>query len=134
VRILVLDDEPIVGKRLKPALEKSGYEVDVVERGADALRLIDERPYDVVVTDVRMEGVDGLDVLRHVRQHSARTLVIMITGYATVDVARDALTHGAFDFIAKPFKLDDLRAAIARAVARLEEGPAQAAGKPPSEG
>jgi DNA-binding NtrC family response regulator len=134
IRILVLDDEPIVGKRLKPALEKSGYEVDVVERGADALRLIDAAPYDVVVTDIRMEGVDGLDVLRHARERSPRTLVIMITGYATVDVARDALTHGAFDFIAKPFKLDDLRAAIVRAVARLEETPPAAGGDGPPAG
>ena len=118
--ILVLDDEPIVGKRLKPALAKSGYDVDVVESGAAALKLIDERSYDIVVTDIRMEGVDGLDVLRHVRARAPRTLVIMITGFATVEVARQALTMGAFDFIAKPFKLDDLRSTILRAAAKLE--------------
>jgi DNA-binding NtrC family response regulator len=117
--ILVLDDESIVGKRLKPALEKSGYFVDVVETGAEAIRLLDERAYDIVVTDIRMEGLDGMDVLRHVRARSPRTVVIMITGYATVEVAREALTMGAFDFIAKPFKLDDLRAAIERAAAKL---------------
>jgi DNA-binding NtrC family response regulator len=117
--ILVLDDEPIVGKRLRPALAKSGYEVDVVETGADAIRLIDERLYDIVVTDIRMEGVDGIAVLRHALARSPRTLVIMITGYATVEMAREALTIGAFDFIAKPFKLDDLRAVIARAAAKL---------------
>ncbi len=121
LRILVLDDEPIVGKRLRPALAKAGHEVDVVATGAEALAAIDERRYDIVVTDIRMEGVDGLDVLRHVRARSPRTLVIMITGFATVDVARDALTTGAFDFIAKPFKLDDLRAAILRAAATLEQ-------------
>ena len=117
--ILVLDDEPIVGKRLRPALAKSGYVVDVVETGADAIRLIDERLYDIVVTDIRMEGVDGIAVLRHALARSPRTLVIMITGYATVEMAREALTIGAFDFIAKPFKLDDLRAVIARAAAKL---------------
>ena len=121
--ILVLDDEPIVGKRLKPALAKSGYEVDVVETGADALRKLQERTYDIVVTDVRMEGVDGLEVLRQVRARSPRTAVIMITGYATVDVAREALTLGAFDFIAKPFRLDDLRTAITRAAAHLAATP-----------
>lgn len=117
--ILVLDDEPIVGRRLKPALEKSGYLVDVVESGADAIRLLDQQPYDIVVTDIRMEGIDGLGVLRHAQSKSPRPLVIVITGYATVDVAREALTLGAFDFIAKPFKLDDLRAVIARAAQRI---------------
>jgi DNA-binding NtrC family response regulator len=119
LNILVLDDEPIVGKRLKPALEKSGYGVDVVENGADAIRLIDERIYDIVVTDIRMEGIDGIGVLRHALARSPRTLVIMITGYATVEMARQALTLGAFDFIAKPFKLNDLRAAIVRAAERI---------------
>jgi DNA-binding NtrC family response regulator len=118
--ILVLDDEPIVCKRLKPALEKSGYEVEIVDSGKAAIERIDQRVFDIVVTDIRMEGIDGLDVLRHARQHSPRTIVIMITGYATVEAARDALTQGAFDFIAKPFRLDDLRAAIARAAAQLE--------------
>jgi DNA-binding NtrC family response regulator len=120
LRILVLDDEPIVGKRLRPALAKSGYEVDVVETVADAIRLIDQHSYDIVVTDIRMEGVDGLSVLKHVTAHSPRSPVIVITGFATVEVAREALTMGAFDFIAKPFKLDQLREAIARAAAKLE--------------
>jgi len=120
LRILVLDDEPIVGKRLRPALAKSGYEVDVVETGADAIRLIDQHSYDIVVTDIRMEGVDGLSVLRHVKARSPRSPVIVITGFATVEVAREALTMGAFDFIAKPFKLDQLREVIARAAAKLE--------------
>jgi DNA-binding NtrC family response regulator len=117
--ILVVDDESIVGKRLKPALEKSGYAVDVVETGADAIRLLDERAYDIVVTDIRMEGVDGMDVLRRAQSKSPKPLVIMITGYATVDVARDALTIGAFDFIAKPFRIEDLRAVLARAAERI---------------
>ena len=123
LRILVLDDEPIVGKRLKPALIKSGYDVTVVATGAEALRLIDEIAYDIVVADIRMEGVDGLEVLRHARAHSPRTRIIMITGFATVELAREALTMGAFDFIAKPFKLDDLRRTILRAVAALESEP-----------
>jgi DNA-binding NtrC family response regulator len=117
--ILVVDDESIVGKRLKPALEKSGYAVDVVETGADAMRLLDERAYDIVVTDIRMEDVDGMDVLRRAQSKSPKPLVIMITGYATVDVARDALTIGAFDFIAKPFRIEDLRAVLARAAERI---------------
>ncbi len=126
--ILVLDDEPIVGKRLKPALAKSGYEVDTAETGAEAIRLIDGHDYDIVVTDMRMEGTDGLDVLRHVLDRSPRTRVIMITGFASVELAREALTLGAFDFLAKPFMLEDLRKTILRAAADLEKR----AGAPPA--
>ena len=101
----------------------------VVETGAEALKLIDERNYDIVVSDIRMEGVDGLDVLRHVRARAPRTLVIMITGFATVEVARQALTMGAFDFIAKPFKLDDLRATILRAAEKLAREASDSSGR-----
>ena len=118
--ILVLDDEPIVGKRLKTALEKNGHEVEVFEDSRLALRRLDERDFDVIVTDVRMEEVDGIQVLEHVLERSARTKVIVITGYATVEVAREALAKGAFDFIAKPFKPDDLRQVIARAAVALK--------------
>ena len=119
LEILVLDDEEIVGKRLKPALEKTGYRVEVFEDGREAIQRITEKEFDIVVTDVRMEEVDGLQVLEHVLQHSDHTKVIIITGYATVEVAREALTKGAFDFIAKPFKPNELREVIARAAKEL---------------
>lgn len=117
--ILVLDDEPIVGKRLRAALEKSGYAVEVFEDSRAALRRLDEKEFDIIVTDVRMEEVDGIQVLEHVLERSARTRVIVITGYATVEVAREALAKGAFDFIAKPFKPDDLRQVIRKAAEDL---------------
>jgi DNA-binding NtrC family response regulator len=120
LQILVLDDEPIVGKRLKTALEKSGYSVEVFEDSRAALQRLDEKEFDIIVTDVRMEEVDGIQVLEHVLERSARTKVIVITGYATVEVAREALAKGAFDFIAKPFKPDDLRQVIARAARALK--------------
>jgi DNA-binding NtrC family response regulator len=118
--ILVLDDEPIVGKRLRAALEKNGYGVEVFEDSRAALRRLDEKEFDIVVTDVRMEEVDGIQVLEHVLERSRRTRVIVITGYATVEVAREALAKGAFDFIAKPFKPDDLRQVIQRAAEGLK--------------
>ena len=118
--ILILDDEPIVGKRLKPALEKFGCEVEVFVDPKPALARLGEREFDIVVTDVRMEEVDGLQVLEHVLAKSQRSKVIVITGYATVEVAREALAKGAFDFIAKPFKPDDLRQVIARAAVALK--------------
>jgi DNA-binding NtrC family response regulator len=119
LEVLMLDDEPIVGKRLKPALAKIGCNVEVFEDPRKALERIDQKEFDIVVTDIRMDEVDGLQVLQHVRKASERTKVIMITGYAMMAVAREAMEKGAFDFIAKPFKPDDLRKVIAKAAKAL---------------
>jgi len=119
LEVLLLDDEPIVGKRLKPALAKIGCNVEVFEDAKKALERIDQKEFDIVVTDIRMDEIDGLQVLEHVRQSSQRTKVIMITGYAMMAVAREAMEKGAFDFIAKPFKPDDLRKVIAKAAKAL---------------
>jgi len=119
LQIMLVDDEPIVGKRLKPALTKYGFEVEVFEDGTQALQRLGEKEFDIVVTDVRMEDVDGIQVLERALALSERTKVIIITGYATVEVAREALVKGAFDFIAKPFKPNDLRAVIDRAAKAL---------------
>ncbi len=119
LRIMVIDDENIVGKRLKPALEKTGDIVETFEEGETALSRFDEEPFDIVVTDIRMEKINGIEILERILLKSSRTKVIIITGYATVEVAREALSKGAFDFIAKPFKPDDLRAIIARASKEL---------------
>jgi len=115
LEVLLLDDEPIVGKRLKPALAKIGCNVEVFEEPAAALKRIDEKDFDVVVTDIRMDDIDGIQVLEHVTKKSPRTRVIMITGYAMMALAREAMEKGAFDFIAKPFQPDDLRKVIAKA-------------------
>jgi DNA-binding NtrC family response regulator len=120
IQIMVLDDEEIVGKRLKSALEKSDYEVEIFQDSRLAVARIAEKEFDIVVTDVRMEGFGGMEVLELVLEKSARTKVILITGYATVEVAREALTRGAFDFIAKPFKPDALREVILKAVKELD--------------
>jgi CheY-like chemotaxis protein len=117
--VLILDDEPIVGKRLTPALEKAGFEVECFEAPTEALARLQEKEFDIVVTDLRMEGMDGIQVLEHVMEHCDRTRVILITGYATVEVAREALVKGAFDFIAKPFKPKDLRAVVSKAALSL---------------
>lgn len=118
--ILVLDDEPIVGERLKPALEKEGHQVEIFVDPNQALKRISEKAFDIVVTDIRMDEMDGIEVLEKVSARSNRTKVIMITGYATLEVARESLTKGAFDFIAKPFKLREMRAAINKAAEALK--------------
>lgn len=119
LQVMVLDDEPIVGKRLKPALEKSGFDVEVFEDSQKALIRLNEKEFDIVVTDLRMEEVDGIQVLEHIMEKCKNTRVILITGYATVEVAREALVKGAFDFIAKPFKPRDLRAVVNKAALSL---------------
>jgi len=78
--VLILDDEPIVGKRLKPALAKIGCQVEIFVSPKEALDRIDEKEFDIVVTDIRMDNIDGLQVLEHVVKKSGRTKVIMITG------------------------------------------------------
>ncbi len=115
--ILLVDDEAIVSKRLKPALEKSGYEVEAHQEGKSALASIAQRDFDVVVTDMRIDEVTGLQVLEAARKKSKYTKVILITGYATMELAREALSKGAFEVIAKPFPPEELREAIRRAAA-----------------
>jgi len=120
IEILILDDETIVGERLKPALEKEGYKVDVFANPNAALKQIEAKEFDIVVTDIRMDEVDGIQILEKVVEKSRRTKVIMITGYATLEVARESVSKGAFDFIAKPFKLGEIRATIKKAVDALK--------------
>jgi len=119
LEVLVVDDEPIVGKRLKPALSKYGYDVEIYDNPVAAMERFDQKEFDIVVTDLRMDDLDGIGVLEHVVSKSDKTKVIFITGYATVENAREALVKGAFDFIAKPFKINDLRMAITKAALSL---------------
>ena len=123
LQVMILDDEPIVGKRLKPTLTKSGFEVEVFLDPREALARLEEKEFDIVVTDLRMEEVDGIHILEHIMGHCKHTRVILITGYATVEVAREALVKGAFDFIAKPFKPRELTAVVNKAALSLGHKP-----------
>jgi len=119
LQIMIVDDEPIVGKRLKQALTKFGIEVEVFEDSEIAVNRLKHKNFDIVVTDIRMENIDGIQILERALQRSDHSRVIIITGYATVEVAQEALAKGAFDFIAKPFKPNDLRAVINKAALSL---------------
>jgi DNA-binding NtrC family response regulator len=119
LQIMIIDDEPIVGKRLKQALTKFGIDVEVFEDSEIAVNRLKDKNFDIVVTDIRMDKVDGIQILEHVLEYGDHTRVIIITGYATIEVAREALAKGAFDFIAKPFKPNDLRAVINKAALSL---------------
>jgi len=121
LKIMIIDDEPIVGKRLIQALNKNGYEVEAFTTGNKALERFDEKPFDIVVTDIRMDEIDGIEVLSQVLKKRENTKVIIITGYATIEMAREALAKGAFDFISKPFKPDELRDVIKKAAAEIDD-------------
>ena len=118
-RVLIVDDEPLVGKRLTPALEKIGCRVEFFDDPAAALDRIEATDFDIVITDVCLGDIDGIQVLRTVRRRSPRTKVIIITGYAMMSLAREAMRRGAYDFVAKPFTPDDLREIVVRAEADL---------------
>ncbi|RLB54776.1 MAG: response regulator [Deltaproteobacteria bacterium] len=121
LEILLIDDEDIVGKRLRPMLEKAGYQVEVFTSGREAIERLARKTFDIVISDVRIDEVDGLEVLAAVQQHSSRTKTIMITGFATLELAREALAKGAFEFIAKPFYPKDLKKVVDKAAAQLRQ-------------
>ena len=100
-------------------MAKVGCDVEVYDAPGPALQRLQEKEFHVVVTDIRMDDIDGIEVLERVLERYPKTKVIMITGYATVEVAREAMAKGAFDFIAKPFKPQELRDVIAKAASAL---------------
>jgi DNA-binding NtrC family response regulator len=121
LRILVLDDEPIVVKRLKPAFEKAGYEAETFTDSESALARFMEKPFDIVITDLKMEGMDGMAFLEQVKTRSPETGCIVITGFATLDTAKESFHKGAFDFVAKPFKLANIMEVVGRLESALAE-------------
>jgi len=121
VELLVLDDEPVVGERLADQFEKKGYRVEVFTDSQRAIDRLAEKRFDVVITDLKMEGPNGLEVLRFVRDHSFSAQVIVITGYGSMDTARIAEFGGAFDFVHKPFSFKALEASTRKAARRARK-------------
>ncbi|MBU0664821.1 MAG: response regulator [Proteobacteria bacterium] len=116
VRLLVVDDEPIIGKRLRQVFSKMGFEIETYTEATAAMAAMAAKPFDIVVTDLKMDGMDGMEVLRRVRIMNPHTQVIIITGYASSETAELARRQGVFEFLAKPFRLDDLKQVIVRAL------------------
>jgi len=117
-RILVVDDELSMREVLDITLGREGYDVTLADGGEAALRALDEMTFDLVVTDLRMRGVDGLGVLRAVKERAPGTAVVMLTAFASTDSAVEAMKLGAYDYVTKPFKLDELQLTIAGALER----------------
>jgi signal transduction histidine kinase len=119
-QLLIVDDEQVALKNLEYVMKKEGYEVIATESGQNALELLDEHQFDVVLTDLRMEQVDGIQVLKRCREMYPDTEVIMITGHATLETAIQAMKQGAFYYIAKPYKLDEVRKVVKEAVEKVK--------------
>jgi DNA-binding NtrC family response regulator len=120
LRVLILDDEPIVCKRLKPSLEKLGFEVDTFTRSFEAMQAVEKARYDIIVTDLKMEGMDGMRFLQEAKKLHPETEVIVITGFATMETAKESFKKGVFDFIAKPFNLNEIQKVVQRAAAKIQ--------------
>jgi DNA-binding NtrC family response regulator len=113
---MIIDDEKIVGDMAKMSLEHEGYHVETFLNGEAALARLRESGFDVVVTDLKMKGIDGMEVLKTVKALYPRTKVIMITAFANLDTAIEALRGDVHDFFPKPVKIKELKASIERAL------------------
>ena len=118
-KLLLVDDEKVAVRNLEHVLKKEGYEVTATQSGVNALVHLDKQQFDVVLTDLRMEKVDGLQILEKCRANWPDTEVILITGYATLESAVEAMKQGAFYYIAKPFRLDEVRKVVAEAMEKI---------------
>ncbi len=115
-RILVVDDEKIALRNLDHVLTREGHDVTTTQSGSQALNLLDAQPFDLVLTDLKMERVDGLQVLRRCKARYPDVEVIVITGFATLETAVEAMKEGAFHYVAKPFRLEEVKRTVAEAL------------------
>jgi two-component system response regulator PilR (NtrC family) len=118
--ILIVDDELSMREFLTLMLTKEGYSVDTAENGAEGIKKIEKNSYQLVITDVKMPKKSGIDVLKAVKQNSPETIVIMITAYSSVDSAIEAMKIGAYDYIPKPFKIEEIKIVIRNALEKRE--------------
>ena len=123
VEVMVLDDEAIVGERLKDFLEDKGLAVEAFTDSQQAIERIKEKTFDVVVSDYKMEGPTGFDVLRFINEQSPQTQVIIISAYATIERLRESQALTAFEFVNKPFQMNDLYKIVSKAARRKRKSP-----------
>lgn len=137
--ILVVDDEEMARSNIQHVLKKDGYNVKTAANGPEAIRMLEVEDFDLVITDLKMEMLDGVELVKHIKKISPGTDVVMVTGYATVDTAVRAFTTGVSNFLKKPFKLEELRQTVTeicqkRRSAQIIRGPILCFAGPPGTG
>ncbi len=115
-RILVIDDEAIVRVSCDRVLGPEGYDVELTSRGDEALRRLDAERFDLVLTDLKMPDMDGLEVLKKIKEKWPHIPVIIITGYGTISTAVQAIKLGAYEYIEKPFNPEDILSVVKRSL------------------
>ena len=115
-KIIVVDDEKIICNTAKKILEIEGYEVDTFTDSVLALEAIRKNQYDLIITDLMMEEVSGMDILREVNRRSPQTKVIMLTAYATLEATMEAIREQIYDFFPKPVKIEELKKSVKKAL------------------
>ncbi|MEE4314757.1 MAG: response regulator [Desulfofustis sp.] len=119
--ILVMEDEKIVAQGLEMVLAEEGYDVELAYTGADALKSMSAKSVDLLIADLRLPDIDGMEVIKTVKARKPTTEVIVITGYSSVTSAVDAMKLGVFDYLAKPFTESEIKEAVDGALKRLQE-------------
>jgi response regulator RpfG family c-di-GMP phosphodiesterase len=120
--ILIVDDQEIIRRSLSTILENSGYTVTSVASAKEAIQCLHQMQYSLVLTDLRLDGESGLDIIEHVKQYYPKTLVILLTAYASVESAIAALRRGAYDYLVKPCNVDDLKHTVRRCLELRRQG------------
>jgi DNA-binding NtrC family response regulator len=120
-KVLVIDDEAIVRLSCDRTLSPEGYEVRLAKNGFEGMEMLAKEGFDLVLTDLKMPDMDGIEVLRTIKERWPETEVVVITGYQTVDTAVKSIKLGAFDYIEKPFTPDGLLSAVANALSNRKK-------------
>ncbi len=115
-RVLIVDDEKLMRISLESQLKKEGYNVKSMDNALDGLKLVKSEEYDVVVTDLRLSGMSGMDFLKEIKKYNQEIIVVIMTAYGTLESAVSAIKEGAYDYIAKPFSTDELIIKLQRAL------------------
>jgi DNA-binding NtrC family response regulator len=121
-RVLVIDDEAIVRVSCERVLKPEGFDVVVTSRGDEAIDFLEKEPYDVVLTDLKMPDMDGLEVLKIIKERWPDIQVIIITGYGTISTAVQAIKMGAYEYIEKPFTPQDILEVVEKAIKEKKKG------------
>ncbi len=121
--ILVMEDDASISAALDMILSEAGYDVDVAETGEAALELFEQKGFDLIIADLKLPGINGMEVIKQIKEKKPEMEVIVITGVGTQPIAEEAMTLGAHDFLPKPFTDDQIKTAINEALKQHEAGP-----------